>query len=139
MAAALVTSAVPVDSHSMQTVRASLVSANTEESRALLQSRVALFWKVMFFISVLSSALGAIGAIVKPGSEMVVGLGQTAQAGIFWWLCKRGQRSIRFSQWIESGGLVMNVTVSALLGRYVVGAFAREHSFVTAEGILMTG
>ncbi len=117
---------------------ASPVSENSEESRALLQTRVALFWKVMFFISLLSTGLGAIGAVVKPGAELVVGVALTAQAGTFWWLCTRGQRSVRFSHAIESGGLLINVTASALLGRYVVGAFAREHSFVTDEGVLMT-
>ena len=53
----------------MQNQRASLVGATSEESRALLQIRVALFWKVMFFISLLSCGVGAVGAIVKPGTE----------------------------------------------------------------------
>lgn len=126
------------DSHPMQNQRASLVGATSEESRALLQIRVALFWKVMFFISLLSCVAGAVGAIVKPGTQSLIGLAQTAHAGLFWWLSHKGQRSVRFSHALESGGLLINVTSCAWLGRYLVGAFAREHSLVTAEGALMS-
>jgi hypothetical protein len=38
-------------------------AGETGEGRAFLQARVALFWKVMFFISLLSSGMGAVGAI----------------------------------------------------------------------------
>ena len=62
------------------------VSESSEEGRALLQTRVALFWKVMFFIGLLSCGLGAAGAVVKPGAEMVVGVAQVVQEGVFWWL-----------------------------------------------------
>ena len=96
-------------------------SESSEEGRALL-----------------SVGIGAVGAIVKPGAEMVVGVAQVAQVGIFWWLARRGQRSVRYSHVLESSGLLLNVTTSAWLGRFVVGAFAREHSFVTSEGALMT-
>src|SRR4051812_16581763 len=126
------------DSHPMQNQRASLVGATSEESRALLQIRVALFWKVMFFISLVGCGVGAVGAIVKPGTQSLIGLAQTAHAGLFWWLSHKGQRSVRFSHALESGGLLINVTSCAWLGRYLVGAFAREHSLVTAEGALMS-
>ena len=52
-------------------------SVNGEEERALLQSRVALFWKVMFFITLLSGGLGAVGALAKPGLDLVLVLACT--------------------------------------------------------------
>lgn len=91
----------------------------------------------MFFISLLSSGMGAVGAIARPGVDFLIVLASTAQAGIFWWLCRRGQRSIRFSRRMEAGGLLLNLSGGALLGRYLVAGFARDRSLVTAEGALM--
>src|SRR3954468_8753579 len=121
----------------MASLRTSPVSENSEEGRAFLQVRVALFWKVMFFIILLSSGLGAIGAIAKPGVDLVLTLALTAEAGAFWWLCGRGRRSLRFSRAMEGGGLLLNLTGGALLGRYLLAGFARDHSLATAEGVLM--
>jgi hypothetical protein len=106
---------------------------NTEEGRAFLQTRVALF-----FIILLSSGLGAVGAIAKPGADLVLTLALTAQAGAFWWVCRRGKRSIRFSRAMETGGLLINLTGGAFLGRYMWAAFMRDHAVVTAEGALMS-
>lgn len=64
-------------------------------------------------------------------------LATAAQAGLFWWLSARGTRSIQFSRLLESGGLLLNLSVGALLGRYLLVGFAREHALVTAEGALM--
>ena len=113
------------------------VTENSEEGRALLQTRVALFWKVVFFISVLSCGMGAIGAIAEPGVAFLVTLLLTAQSGIFWWLCARGQRSVRFSRMMESGGLFINLAGSGVMGRDVVAGFIRDQSLVTAEGWMM--
>jgi len=121
----------------MPSQSASPVSQNSEEGRAFLQARVALFWKVLFFIILLSSALGAIGAIAKPGLDLVLTLALTAEAGGFWWLSGRGERSVRFSRAMESGGLLLNLTGGALLGRYLLAGFARDHALATAEGNLM--
>ncbi|MDB4938317.1 MAG: serine/threonine kinase [Labilithrix sp.] len=121
----------------MQITPAPAVSENGEEARAFLQTRVALFWKVMFFIILLSSGLGALGAIAKPGVDLVLTLALTAQAGLLWWLCARGRRSIAFSRMIESGGLLMNLVGGAFLGRYLLAGFARDHAIATAEGLLM--
>ncbi|HMI87780.1 MAG TPA: hypothetical protein VK550_27025, partial [Polyangiaceae bacterium] len=87
----------------MPSQRSSPVSDTSEEARAFLQTRVALFWKVIFFIILLSSGLGAIGAVAKPGIDLLITVASTASAGIFWWLCRRGERSIRFSRAMESG------------------------------------
>jgi hypothetical protein len=112
---------------------------NTEEGRALLQSRVALFWKVMFFVTLLGAAFGAVGAVVDPhGLELGVSIAQTAQTGLFWWLLRRGERSVAFSRALELGGLLVNLTAGALLGRFVVEQFAIKHALVTLEGALMT-
>lgn len=51
----------------MPSPRPSLASDNSEQGRALLRARVALFWKVMFFIILFSSGLGAIGVVAQPG------------------------------------------------------------------------
>lgn len=117
--------------------RASPVGDTSEEGRAFLQARVALFWKVLFFITLLSCGLGAVGAVAKPGVDFVVVVALTAQAGIFWWLCRRGERSIQFSRAMEAGGLLFNLVGGAFLGRYFFAAFARDHSLATAEGALM--
>src|SRR6185369_14928851 len=60
-----------------------------------------------------------------------------AQAGTFWWLCRRGRRSVRFSRTMEIGGLLLFFSGSSLLGRYVLIGFVRERSLVTPEGTLM--
>src|SRR3954468_13788820 len=113
------------------------VSDDSEEERAFLQTRVALFWKVIFFITLLSSGLGAIGAVTQPGIDFMLVLASTAQAGLFWWLCLQGERSIRFSRLMESCGLLLNSTIGALLGRYFFAGFSRAHSLVSAEGTMM--
>jgi hypothetical protein len=121
----------------MSSQKPSPVSENGEEGRAFLQARVALFWKVVFFISLLSTGMGALGAIASPGVDFVVVLALSTQAGAFWWLCRRGQRSIRFSRVMEAGGLLLNLTGGGLLGRYLLAGFTRDHSLITAEGALM--
>jgi hypothetical protein len=121
----------------MPSQRPSAASESSEEGRAFLQTRVALFWKVIFFIILLSSGLGAIGAVAKPGVDLLLTLASTAQAGLFWWLCRRGERSIRFSRLMEGAGLLLNSTIGALLGRYVLAGFARDHSVVSAAGTVM--
>ena len=77
----------------MSSQRPSPVSEDSEEGRAFLQARVALFWKVIFFIILLSSGLGAFGAVAKPGVDLLFTLASTANAGIFWWLCRRGDHA----------------------------------------------
>src|SRR5688572_1681419 len=113
------------------------ISENSEAGRAFLQARVALFWKVLFFITLLSSGLGAIGAIAEPGVDFVLVLVASAQACLFWQLCRRGQRSIRFSRWVEGGGLLLSLTLGGFLGRYLLAGFIRDHALVSAEGAVM--
>jgi hypothetical protein len=111
---------------------------NIEEERAFIQARVALFWKVMFFIVLLSSGLGALGAVVaRPGFDVLITLASTAQAGIFWWVCGRGERSIQFSRRMESSGLLLNAAGSALTGRYLFAGFASDHSVVGGQAAVL--
>ena len=108
------------------------VSEDSEEARALLQTRVALFWKVIFFIILLGSGLG-----VDRG-------GQRSQA---WTFCSRWRRPPMPAssggcpgegrgpsgslELMESGGLLLNSAIGALTGALPAGgvcarAFARE-------------
>ncbi|MEA2696217.1 MAG: eukaryotic-like serine/threonine-protein kinase, partial [Myxococcales bacterium] len=121
----------------MSTPMTSPTTETSEEARAFLQLRVTLFWKVIFFITLISSCLGAVGAIAKPGFDLVLTLVSTAQGGLFWWLSRRGKRSVRFSHALEGGGLLINMTIGALLSRYLLAGFIRDHGIVTAECALI--
>ena len=85
--------------------RLSPLSDHSEEGRAFLQTRVALFWKVIFFIILIGSGLGVVGAVASPGVDLLITIASTVNAGIFWWLASTGERSIRASRWMDSGGL----------------------------------
>ena len=113
------------------------VSESSEEGRAFLQKRVALFWKVMFFLCLFGVGVGASGALTKPGVDFLLTVGLAAEAGAAWWLCRRGQRSARSSRLIESGALLLNAIGSAILFRYTLAGFARKHSLVTAQEFIM--
>jgi eukaryotic-like serine/threonine-protein kinase len=121
----------------MPSPRSSPVVETSEEGRAFFQSRVALFWKVIFFIILYGSGLGAIGAVAKPGVDLFITLASTANAAFFWWLSRRGERSIRSSRLIESSGLFTNSIIGALTGRYLLVGFARDHSILSADGAMM--
>ena len=112
-------------------------SETSEESRALLQARVALFWKVVFFWMAIATAMAVVGAFKRPGADLIVDVALAVLAGGFWWLARRGQRSVRFLRWLEAGGLALFFSGSSLLGRYVLIGFARERGLATAEGALM--
>jgi serine/threonine protein kinase len=100
---------------------------NSEEARAFLQQRVSLFWKVMCLLMVFASVLAIAGAVKRPGGpDLILDVGLAAQAGAFWWLCRRGARSIRFLQVAEAVGLFLFFTGSSFLGRFVLVEFARE-------------
>jgi eukaryotic-like serine/threonine-protein kinase len=115
----------------------SRLSESSEDGRAFLQARVALFWKVLFFITLLSSGFGAIGTIAQPGVDFLLVLVACAQAALCWQLSRRGQRSIRFSRMIESGGLLLALIMGGFLGRYLLAGFARDHEIVSAQGLIM--
>jgi eukaryotic-like serine/threonine-protein kinase len=113
------------------------VSEDSEEARAFLQARVALLWKVLFFITLFSSGLGVIGAVAQRGMHLWITLATTAQAGIFWWLCRRGQRSLRFSRLMESGGLAFVITCGASTGRFLLMDVAHDRGLHDPAAIMM--
>ncbi len=110
---------------------------SSEEARAFLQTRVALFWRVLAVIMLFASVLGAVGALKRPGADLVLDIVLAAEAGAFWWLCRNGRRSVRFSRTVEAAGLLLFFTGSSFLGRYVLVGFVRERSLSTPEGALM--
>ena len=111
---------------------------DSEEARAFLQARLALFWKVLFCFNLAGGVLGlAWGGMVKPGPDTVITFGAIALAGSLWWLCRRGKRSIRFCRIVDAGGPLVVAIVGTFLTRYILVGFVREHAVVTAEGSLM--
>jgi len=121
----------------MPLARPTPVSDDSEESRAFLQARVALFWKVMFFITLFGSGLGALGAIAHRGLDFWLTLVASGQCAISWWLCRRGQWSLRSSRLLESVGLVFYVTCGASVGRFLLIGVTRDRSLVEGSAIMM--
>ncbi len=119
--------------------RPSPVTDDSEEARAFLQSRVALFWKVTFFIIFLSAGLGLVGVVVKPRIELAFTVASTANAGLFWMLARRGKRSIRSLRAMEAGGLLINTTIGAFLGRYLATGFATDHAVIGEASVMADG
>jgi eukaryotic-like serine/threonine-protein kinase len=114
------------------------VSESSEEARAFLQTRLALFWKVLFCFTLAGGVLGlAGGGMVKPGPDTVMTFGAIVLSGALWWLCRQEKRSIRFCRIVDGGGLLVVAIVGTVLTRYILVGFVREHSVVTAEGSLM--
>jgi serine/threonine protein kinase len=113
------------------------VSESGDEARAFLQTRLALFWKVLFCFNLAGGVLGlAGGGMVKPGLDTVITFGSIVLSGVLWWLCRRGKRSIRFCRIVDGVGPLLVAIVGTFLTRYLVG-FVREHSLVTTEGSVM--
>ncbi len=121
----------------MPTQRPPSGTDDSEDARAFLQSRVALFWKFTFFFMLIATVLGIKGPLKDPGVDLVLDIALTAEAAVFWWSCSRGQRSIRFSRIVEAAGLLILFCTSAMLGRYVLVGFVRDQALVTSEGALM--
>src|SRR3954467_13794395 len=116
----------------MQRQKPSPATEDSEEARAFLQTRLALFWKVLFFFNLAGGVLGlAGGGMVKRGPDTAITFVGIALTGALWWLCRRGKRSGRFCRIVDAGGLVLVAIVGSFLTRYILVAFVREHSVVT--------
>ena len=113
------------------------LSDHGEEGRAFLQARVALFWKVLFFIILLGSGLGVVGAVASPGFDLLLTIASTLNAALLWWIASTGERSIRVSRWLDAGGLLINSLISALTGRYLLATFANDHGLATMQAVDM--
>src|SRR5688572_30202752 len=121
----------------MSNQQPSSLSDDSQEARAFLQARVALFWKVLFFLFLLGGAAGAFGAVSKPGLDLLITAALAAVAGACWRLCAHGQRSKSFSRTVEAAGLLLTLSGGALLNRYVLMGFIEQRSLVSPEGMLM--
>ena len=112
---------------------------DSEEARAFLQTRLALFWKVLFCFTLAGSVLGLVGKpMVEPGPDLLITVGEVVLSGGLWWLCRRGKRSVRFCRFVESFGLLAFAIIGIFLARYLLAGFVREHSVVTEEGGVMS-
>lgn len=109
----------------------------SERARAFLQDRVAQFWKVQFFIILFGSGLGAIGAVAQRGWDFWLTLSVTVQAGVFWWLCRRGQRSVQFSRLMEGPGVVFSIVLGATTSRYLLVGVAHDRALVEPTALMM--
>jgi len=108
---------------------------DSEEARAFLQARLALFWKVLFFFNLAGGILGlAGGGMVKPGADTAITFLGIAISGLFWSLCRRGRRSSRFCRSLDGGGMFLIAVVGSFLTRFLLVSFVREHAVVTTEG-----
>ncbi len=121
----------------MPSQRSSPLSDHSEEGRAFLQARVALFWKVIFFIVLLGTGLGLVGAVASPGFDLLLTIASTLNAGILWWIASTGERTIRVSRWLDAGGLLINSVIGALTGRYLLATFANDHGLATMQAVNM--
>jgi len=111
---------------------------DSEGTRAFLQTRLALFWKVLFFFNLAGGVLGlAGGGMVKQGPDTAITFVGIVLSGALWWLCRRGKRSSRFCRIVDGGGLLLIAVVGTFLTRFILVAFVREHSVVTVEGSVM--
>jgi len=108
---------------------------DSEEGRAFLQTRLALFWKVLFFFNLAGGILGlAGGGMVKQGPDTVITFGSILLTAAFWSVCRRGRRSIRFCRIVDGGGMLVVAVVGSFLTRFILVSFVREHAVVTVEG-----
>ena len=75
----------------------------TEEERAFLQQRVALFWKVVFLIALIPDVIGFFldPAIMTTG--VLMDRLSTLFFGVLWLLCRRGRRSAGAAAGASSG------------------------------------
>ncbi|KAB2897850.1 MAG: serine/threonine protein kinase [Kofleriaceae bacterium] len=116
--------------------RSTPASDSGEEARAFLQARLALYWKVLFFIMLVASGLALAGAWKRIGGDLVMDLLLAVSAAGLWWVCRRGAYSLRFLRWFESLALLLWFSCASLLPRYTLVGFAEERRLATAEGAL---
>jgi hypothetical protein len=95
-------------------------SSHSEEERAFLQHRVALFWKAVFLIAVCADATGF---LVDPAMALRTGAMLNRISilffGLLWLSCRRGRRSWGMLNAVEWAGMAVVVGVMAVMGRYL--------------------
>jgi eukaryotic-like serine/threonine-protein kinase len=93
----------------------------SEEERAFLQKRVALFWKVVFLIALIPNTAVV---LLNPGTAFVgtsfiLDRLSTLLFGLLWLVCRRGRRSAAFLLAVEWVGLLVVTVTISLTGRYL--------------------
>ena len=121
----------------MRDGRVSSGTDDSEDARAFLQDRVAVFWKITFFFLLIATLLGIKGPLKDPGFDLVLDIAGTAEAGVLWWLCRRGRRSVRLLRILDPVGSFVMFSTTAMLGRYVLVGFLHDQSIATSEGAMM--
>ncbi|MDQ2642857.1 MAG: serine/threonine protein kinase [Myxococcota bacterium] len=112
-------------------------NADSDEARAFLQARVALFWKVLCFFMLGASLLGSLSAFKTIGADLIVDVVLAVEAGLLWRLALRGRPSVRFLRTLEVVGLLVFFSSSSFLPRYVLIGFLRDQAVATGEGAVM--
>ena len=107
----------------------------TEEERAFLQGRVALFWKSLFLIALIPDLLVL---VLDPGMHLyrtgaILDRVTTLFFGALWLACRRGRRSAGMLLAVEWAGLVVFSLTVALTGRYLT-AEALAHFIAQVPG-----
>ena len=102
--------------------------SSTEEERAFLQTRVALFWKVIFLIALLPDTIQVIadpaGGLMRTGA--IMDRLSTLLFGALWLVCRSGRRSARVLLAVEWVGLAIVSLLIALTGRYLATELAAQ-------------
>ena len=92
----------------------------------------------MFVFGLVSIGVGAVEIFSEPGGDFVVNLVTTAQAGCFWWLSASGRSSIRFSRWLDAGGLTFNMALGGFIGRFMMLGLSSEFPSASPSAEVMT-
>ncbi|MFK8001578.1 MAG: serine/threonine-protein kinase [Polyangiales bacterium] len=98
---------------------------------------MALFWKVLFFLTLLSVPFGLAGVLATPGVDQILNLLSALQSLLYWQFCARGRHSVRLSRFMETSGLVIMMVLGGASGRLMLASFVNGESIVTADGAAM--
>jgi hypothetical protein len=107
----------------------------TEEERAFLQKRVALFWKSVFLIALIPDILTT---VLDPGMHLfrtgaIMDRASTLFFGLLWLATRRGRRSAGTLLAVEWAGLGVASLATAFTGRYLT-AEALAHFVAQVPG-----
>jgi hypothetical protein len=93
----------------------------TEEERAFLQQRVALFFKFIFLVALIPDTVQILffpEQLLRTG--VLIDKASTLTFGALWLLCRRGRRSVSFVLAVEWIGLAVASLFITFMGRYLI-------------------
>ena len=105
----------------------------TEEERAFLQQRVALFWKAVFLIALIPDTIGFFLAPDFLRTGALMDRVSTLFFGLLWLICRSGRRPVWLVLAVEWVGLAAVSLVIALTARYLT-AEALVHFIAQVPG-----